>query len=89
MSEQPPSGLRLERAALVVLGLYVSGSGLVALRHGLWFYTDYLGLRMPAPLAILAGLLLLAAGTALWPRLTSGHPSPSGIDVTPSERRAR
>jgi membrane protein implicated in regulation of membrane protease activity len=50
----------LERLAGLVLGLYLLGIGLHALVAGRWLYRDYLGLGMPAPLAVVAGLAALA-----------------------------
>lgn len=64
--EAKPGGRRLERAAVVVLGVYLTGTGASAIARGTWFYTDYLGLLVPAPLSIVAGLLLLLLGTARW-----------------------
>lgn len=49
----------LERAAAAVLGLYLVGTALAHLWQGRWLYADLLGLEVPAPLALLAGLLLL------------------------------
>ena len=43
----------LERVTVAVLGVYLGGTGLSALRRGHWLYTDYLGLEVPAPLALL------------------------------------
>ena len=64
---------RLDRALVIVLGLYLTGTGGVALWRGRWLYTDYLGLRVPAPLALLSGLALLLVGTALWRRVRWSH----------------
>lgn len=60
---------RLDRAAILVLGLYLTGTGSLALWRGRWLYTDYLGLRVPAPFALLVGAALLVIGTVLWTRL--------------------
>lgn len=57
---------RLERAATIVLGLYLTGTALDALGHGRWLFADYLGLEVPAPLGLGAGLLVLGAGTIWW-----------------------
>jgi len=57
-----------DRAAVVVLGLYLAGTGGAALWRGRWLYTDYLGLRILSPLALLTGIVLLLLGTALWGR---------------------
>lgn len=57
---------RLERAATIVLGLYLTGTALDALGHGRWLFVDYLGLEVPAPLGLGAGLLVLGAGTIWW-----------------------
>lgn len=62
------SGSRLERVTVLTLGLYLAGTSLDALRLGRWLYTDYLGLDVPAPLALLAAILLLLLGTVRWSR---------------------
>jgi hypothetical protein len=56
----------LERVTVAVLGVYLGGTGLSALRRGHWLYTDYLGLEVPAPLALLAASLLLALAARPW-----------------------
>lgn len=63
------SGMGLERVAVVVLGLYLVGTGSAALGRGRWSYTDDLGLDVPAPLAVLAGALLLLLGLVRWSRV--------------------
>ena len=66
MGTRPQAGHRLERAAVLTLGLYLAGTGASALWRGEWLYADYVGLRVPAPLAVLAGVLLLILGTVRW-----------------------
>jgi hypothetical protein len=61
--------MRLERVAVVVLGLYLTGTGVLSLLRGRWSYTDYLGLDVPAPLALATGLLLLVLGVVRWSRV--------------------
>lgn len=68
---------RLERAAVLVLGVYLTGTGASAIARGSWFYTDYLGLHVPAPLAVVAGLLLLLLGTARWRSVDRDRPQRS------------
>lgn len=65
-ADAKPESRRLERAAVLVLGVYLTGTGASAIARGAWFYTDYLGLHVPAPLSVVAGLLLLLLGTARW-----------------------
>jgi hypothetical protein len=49
----------LDRAAAGLLGLYLVGTAVAHLSQGRWLYVDLLGLEVPAPLALAAGLLLL------------------------------
>ena len=63
----------LDRALVVVLGLYLAGTGGVALWRGRWLYTDYLGLRVLSPLALLTGIALVLLGTAFWRRAVCGR----------------
>jgi len=64
---------RLERIAVIVLGVYLIGTAVDALRHGRWLFVNYLGLEVPAPLGLGAGLLVLAAGTLWWRKLWLKH----------------
>ena len=52
----------LERCAVVVLGLYLAGSGLQALLRGAATYSNWLRWPVAAPLAIVLGVILVVAG---------------------------
>lgn len=54
-----PAFGRLERAAIVLLGVDLVGTGLRHLAVGEWVYRDLVALVVPSPLAVAAGLLLL------------------------------
>ncbi len=73
MESKSESTGRLERIAVITLGIYLIGTAFHALANGHWLFEDYLGLRVPAPLGLLAGILVLAAGT-LWWRRSWRHP---------------
>ena len=64
-SELPARIRILERCAVVVLGLYLSGVGLRALGAGRWLYANYLRWPVAAPVAIVIGVVLIAAGLEL------------------------
>ena len=51
----------LERCAIVVLGLYLAGTGLRAMSAGRWVYANYLRAAVAAPMAIAIGAALIVA----------------------------
>jgi hypothetical protein len=55
----------LERAAIIVLGLYLAAVGTNALASGDWMYSNYLRWPVAAPLSIAIGVVLMIAGFAL------------------------
>ncbi len=56
----------LERAAVAAAGVYLTATGVSALASGRLIYANYLDAPMLAPLAILAGALLLAVSLFGW-----------------------
>lgn len=57
--------IALERCAIVVLGLYLTGVGMRALSAGQWMYANYLRSEVAAPVAIVIGVVLIVAGLTL------------------------
>ena len=64
-SEHPRGLTALVRCTVVVLGLYVAGSGLNAIGRGELTYWNYLRSPVAAPVAILIGVVLIVAGLVL------------------------
>jgi hypothetical protein len=62
----PRRRLLLERTAVLILGLYLLGTGVSKLRNGRWLYPNYLGRQALAPAAIVVGLLLILLGLFRW-----------------------
>ena len=56
----------LERTALVVLGLYLAGSGIRALIRGVATYSNWLRWSVPAPVAMALGVFLIVVGLRLY-----------------------
>ena len=65
-SSEPSSITRLERCTIVVLGVYLSTVGVRAATAGHFLYRNYIHSVIWAPLAILIGTVLVAAG--VWMR---------------------
>jgi hypothetical protein len=63
----------LERLALVVLGIYLTGGGITTLSSGRRTYANYLHTPTSAALALALGILLLAIGTLGWKWLSRFH----------------
>lgn len=57
--------MALERCAIVVLGLYLTGAGTRAIAAGQWMYSNYLRTEVAAPVAIVIGIVLIVAGLTL------------------------
>ena len=55
----------LERCTVVVLGVYLSAVGLHAIAAGHVLYRNYLRDPVFAPIAIVIGIVLIAAGFAI------------------------
>lgn len=54
--------IALERCAIVVLGMYLAGTGIHALGSGGWTYLNYVRSPVAAPIAIVIGVALIVAG---------------------------
>ena len=66
-SRDAPKGRgRLERAALLLGGLYLTGTGVSTLATGQTIYSNYLGAPMLAPLTTLVGALLIVVALFGW-----------------------
>ena len=59
----------LERAAGLVLGLYLAGIGIDGVSSGRLAYQNYFGWTVHAPTALVIGLLILFAFSNDWIRL--------------------
>ena len=57
---------KLERAATLVAGLYLTGTSVSALASGRAIYSNYLGAPMLAPATIVVGALLIVIALFGW-----------------------
>ena len=65
-SEPPPRSISpLERITVVVLGVYLSAIGIHAIAAGHILYRNYLRDPVLAPIAVVIGIVLIAAGMAI------------------------
>ena len=83
------AGADLDRIAVTALGLYLIATGLRAVVAERWLYEDALGLRVPAPLGLAAGLLLVVVGIFCWQRFLAEEGAPSPPPRYNRRRRSR